>query len=133
MFENKTQKNRVVRTKDSEIAFIGHGLESDGDILFKGKRDMQTNEVRWQAQSKARYGIDFVEADEPLSSQKDPATTLIEQQKETGMDTVMDGDILNTAGHKINLEFEPLQDPWVKAGFASKEEWKAAGKPEFKK
>lgn len=74
--------NRVVRTKDSTVAFIGHNLQANEDVLIEAIVDAASNEVKWRSSSKARKGIDYVEANESLQGIIDASQPVAGEQVE---------------------------------------------------
>lgn len=125
----KDNPNRTVRTKDSIIAFIGHKLETDGDILVECFVNSQTNEVTWRSLTKAQYNVHFVEADEDVQPLIDAANKIQDEQREAGIVPVNDRPIFNID----NLQPQSTKEYWETLGYSSKEEWKAAGKPDTPK
>lgn len=130
MPEDTSKRNRVVRTKDAAVALAGYRLDSDGTQLFEFMVDAQSNEVTIKHTSHARYGKDFVEADEDTKPLRDHTNELIDQQVEAGvaLPGVTPGHTVFNPGHVVN---EPPEE-WEKLKFATKAEWKAwvkAGKP----
>lgn len=91
----KESPNRVVRTVDSVIAFIGHGRQTDEDILIECLVNSASNEVSWRSSSKARYGKDFVEANEDVQVLIDFANQTTDAQREAGIRPVTDQPIFN--------------------------------------
>jgi hypothetical protein len=130
----KESPNRVVRTKDSVIAFIGHNQEANEDILIECFVDSASNKVSWQSGSKAEKGVNFVEADEDVAVLRDATNKLIGQQVEAGQGIpgVQPGHSVFNPGHVVNAD-QPKWQTVLKADgthYTSKSEWKAAGSPQ---
>lgn len=121
----KDNPNRVARTKDSVIAFIGHKLETDGDILIECFVDAQSNEVSFKARTKSRYGKDFVEANEDVQPLIDFTNKLIEEQKiaaNVPTEEILDENVVVSpvSNEPIGFDTRPI---WEKKGFKTEEEW----------
>lgn len=122
----ESSPNRVVRTVSSTIAFIGHNQAVNEDVLIECFVDSQTNAVSFVSSSKARYGKDYVEANESVQPLIDYANA-----PQAGENPVVEvdeeGNPITTAplSHVLN----PEVPPWKRLGYSSKEEWKAAGRP----
>lgn len=105
----KDNPDRVVRTKDSIIAFIGHKLQTDENILLEAIVDQQTNAVSFRSSSKAKYGIDFVEANEDVQPLIDITNKLVQEQVEAGQGipgVQPDHSVFNTKDLKVEHEGE---------------------------
>ena len=101
---------RVVRTLNSEVALLGHGLETDGDILYEFMHDSQTNKVSILRSTHARYGIEFVEANESIqplidyanANKPHPPNEVVEEEQFDPADTNKDGLISNKERKQFN-------------------------------
>jgi hypothetical protein len=119
------RKDRIVRTGRGP-GILYYQLETDGAQLITFDVNSETNEVTPQHSTKARYGHEYVEADESRQVLDDKTNALIDQQREAGITPVTDRPIRN----EDNLQVETEQPTWQRLGFASKAEWRNAGKPE---
>jgi hypothetical protein len=127
--------NRVVRTANSTIAFIGHNEQVNEDVLLECFVDKQTNIVTWKATSKARKGVDFVEANESIQPLLDwwkenfpnPITTEPPPPTEEDVITGNEGNNPVITDPVIELpQWQKEINPETGQIFTSKAEWRKA-------
>ena len=111
--------NRVVRTVDSTIAFIGHNQQANEDVLIECLVDSASNAVTWRSSSKARKGIDYVEANESLQG-------IIDAANNPPVPT-HGQPVEGTPPPALHTDTRPL---WQQLGFDSKAAWREAGSPQ---